>query len=300
METENDLTPVIAVRGVTRTFGDVTALDNVSFQIARNGICGLLGSNGAGKTTLMGIIAGHDRGDQGSVEVLGRKPFESAEVAAATSFIRDNQRYPDSYKLIHVLNIAGAFHTNWDGKLAEKLAKEFRIPVTTQIAKFSRGQQSALSIVIALASRAPITIFDEPYLGLDVASRQRFYELLMTDYARHPRTIIVSTHLVGEMEQMFDQAIILEEGKLVLDSPVDQLDLLAHRVSGRAEQVAAYSAGKKVLSTRNLGAMAMSVIQEPAMGQDVAGLESLVLEPVSLEDLVGAFGSQPQLIMSGE
>ena len=199
METQNNQPPAIIIRGITRTFRHVTALDNVSFEVATNSICGLLGSNGAGKTTLMGIIAGHDQAQRGSVSVLGRKPFESEQVAAATSFIRDNQRYPDSYKLIHVLNIAGAFHANWDRDYAEKLAQEFRIPTKTQITKFSRGQQSALSIVIALASRAPITIFDEPYLGLDVASRHRFYELLMTDYARHPRTIIVSTHLVGEM-----------------------------------------------------------------------------------------------------
>lgn len=300
MEAKNDQAPAIVVRGVTRTYGDVTALDGVSFEVARHAICGLLGSNGAGKTTLMGIIAGHDRAKPGQVEVLGRRPFESAQIAAATCFIRDNQRYPDSYKLIHVLNIAGAFHENWDRGYAQKLAKEFRIPVKTPITKYSRGQQSALAIVIGLASRAPITIFDEPYLGLDVASRHRFYELLMTDYARHPRTIIVSTHLVGEMEQIFGQAIILEDGKVVLDSPVDDLHQLAHRVSGRAEQVAAYSAGKNVLSTRKLGAMSMAVIKEPAAGQDVAAFESLVLEPVSLEDLVGAFGSQPQLIMSGE
>lgn len=284
----------IEIAQVTRSFGEVNALDGVSFTVAKDSICGLLGSNGAGKTTLMALIAGHDRPSTGSLTVLGQNPFESEQVAAATSFIRDNQRYPDDYKLIHVLRIAKEFHANWDDKFAQQLVEEFRIPAKTQVKKFSRGQLSALSIVIAMAARAPITIFDEPYLGLDVASRHRFYELLMQDYAAYPRTIIVSTHLVGEMETMFDHAVILELGKVVLNSPIEELAGIAYRVSGRTEHVKMFAGSKNVLSTRTLGAMAVCVIQEPltAGAKALAEVDGLILEPVSLQELVGALGSQ--------
>lgn len=294
METHNDNSVAIRVNQVTRTFGEVSALGGVSFTVAKNSICGLLGSNGAGKTTLMALIAGHDRPTSGELTVLGQTPFESAEVAAATSFIRDNQRFPDDYKLKHVLRIAKEFHANWDAAFANQLVAEFRIPAKTQVKKLSRGQLSALSIVIAMAARAPITIFDEPYLGLDVASRHRFYELLMQDYAAHPRTIIVSTHLVGEMEALFDHAVILELGKVVLDSPIEDLSGVAYRVSGRTESVQMFTGSKNVLSTRVLGAMSVSVIQEPLTegAKALAELDGLVTEPVSLQDLVGALGSQ--------
>lgn len=294
METHSENLVAIAVDQVTRTFGEVNALAGVSFEVAKNSICALLGSNGAGKTTLMALIAGHDRPTRGSVTVLGQTPFESAEVAGATSFIRDNQRYPDDYKLKHVLRIAKEFHANWDEQFAQQLVAEFRIPAKTQVKKFSRGQLSALSIVIAMAARAPITIFDEPYLGLDVASRHRFYELLMQDYAVHPRTIIVSTHLVGEMEALFEHAIILELGKVVLDCPVEDLTDIAYQVSGRSESVRMFTGSKNVLSTRALGAMSVAVVKEPLTkgARALAELDGLVIEPVSLQDLVGALGSR--------
>src|SRR5699024_6674164 len=133
--------------------------------------------------------------------------------------IRDNQRYPDNYYLHHALRSAAIFHTDWDAEYAEELTQIFRLPTKTMIQKFSRGQLSALAIVISLASRAPLTIFDEPYLGLDVTARHRFYELLIEDFAAHARTIIVSTHLVGEMENIFDKAEIFVEGKSLSAAP---------------------------------------------------------------------------------
>src|SRR5690625_3743670 len=103
----------IAARNVTRKFNDVTALDDISLNIEENTISALLGANGAGKTTLMSLIAGHDRPSSGSVRVAGQIPFESQVVAANTSFIRDNQRYPDNYYLRHALRSAALFHKNW-------------------------------------------------------------------------------------------------------------------------------------------------------------------------------------------
>ncbi len=284
--------PPIEVRGVSRTFGSVKALDDVSFTAQPNTICALLGANGAGKTTLMSILAGHDRPTAGTATVDGVTPFESATVAANSSFIRDNQRYPDNYYLHHALRSAAIFHTDWDVEYAEELTQIFRLPTKTMIQKFSRGQLSALAIVISLASRAPLTIFDEPYLGLDVTSRHRFYELLIEDFAAYARTIIVSTHLVGEMENIFDQAVILDEGKVVLDAPVDELRAGAYSISGPRDAVQNYAQNGQVLHTRQLGPLVTSTVRgdfEQA-SRAVADDERLHISPVSLQELVAAIG----------
>ena len=286
--------PPIEVSGVSRTFGSVKALDDVSFTAQPNTICALLGANGAGKTTLMSILAGHDRPTAGTATVDGVTPFESATVAANSSFIRDNQRYPDNYYLHHALRSAAIFHADWDSQYAEELTQIFRLPTKTMIQKFSRGQLSALAIVISLASRAPLTIFDEPYLGLDVTARHRFYELLIEDFAAHARTIIVSTHLVGEMENIFDQAVILDAGKVILDAPVDELRAGAYSISGPRDTVQNYAQNGQVLHTRHLGPLVTATVRgdfEQA-SQAVADDERLHISPVSLQDLVAAIGGE--------
>lgn len=293
MTESQGVAPAIEVRGLGRNFGATKALKDVSLTIKPHTICGLLGSNGAGKTTLMSLIAGHDRQNSGSIRVLGEPPFESEHVAAATSFIRDNQRYPDEFVLKHVLATAKLFHPNWDAALAAKLVDQFGLPAKTEVRKFSRGQLSAIAIIVGLASRAPITIFDEPYLGLDISARRRFYELLIEDFTEHPRTIIISTHLIEEMEAMFDQVVVLHRGELVLDASPDQLAETAFEISGKAEAVSVFTTGLNVISSRRVGSLASAVVLGKLDHETLAHAESvgLSLQPAAIHDLVAAIGN---------
>src|SRR5699024_10129270 len=145
---------------------------------------------------------------------------------------------PDEYSLKQVLRAGSISFNNWDQEFAERLVKLFRIPAKTPVKKLSRGQFSAVGIVLGLASRAPITFFDEPYLGLDPTSRVNFYDALLEDVALHPRTVIVSTHLISEMEQILEHVIILDEGRVTHVAEVDELRGAYHQVAGRASQVA--------------------------------------------------------------
>ena len=122
------MTTAIELRSVSRVFGASTALDDVSITVPEGSICGLLGRNGAGKTTIMSIISGQDRPTSGSVEVFGRRPFENEAALRGISFVRDNQRYPDNYRLKHVLRIAPAFLPNWSEDVAAELVAGLRIP----------------------------------------------------------------------------------------------------------------------------------------------------------------------------
>lgn len=294
------MTDAIDVRSVSRTFGRTTALEQVTFNVPVGSITGLLGRNGAGKTTILSIIAGHDRPSAGEVQVLGHAPFEHTPTLAQISYVRDNQRYPDNYRLHHVLRIAPDFAPNWSHELADELALGLRIPTKTPIKKFSRGQLSAVAIVLGLASRAPVTLLDEPYLGLDVTGRALFYELLLRDYAEHPRTVVLSTHLVDEAEDLFDRIVLLEQGMVVVDSEVDAARDLAFLLSGTAGAVDQLIAGRPVLRQQAIGGLrsvtlAGSLDESTRSAARELGVE---IAPASLHDLVAAYGANDRTAIS--
>ena len=277
---------------LTRVHGSTRALDGVTLGIRENAITGLLGRNGAGKTTFMSLATAQDRPTSGSVRVLGAEPFENASVLEQLCFIRDNQRYPDDYKLGHALRAARIFYPNWSQELADELVELFRIPAKTIIKKFSRGQLSALGIVLGLASRAPITFFDEPYLGLDATARAYFYDVLLRDYQEHPRTIVLSTHLIDEMDRLLERVVILDRGRVVQDADVEELRGSAHQASGPAAAIETYAEGRRVLSRHRIGGLATVVIEGGALAADRVSASDLGVElgSVSVQELVSAYG----------
>ncbi len=286
------MTTAIDIRGVSRSFGRMTALDNVSVAVPENSIVGLLGRNGAGKTTLMSIIAGQDRASKGQVEVLGHAPFEYAPALRQIIYVRDNQRYPDDYRLHHVLRIAPAFAPNWSEDVAQELVAGFRIPAKTPIKKMSRGQLSSVAIVLGLASRAPVTLLDEPYLGLDVAGRSLFHTMLLRDYEEHPRTVVLSTHLIEESAALLDRVVILDKGKVVVDDETESARDSVVTLSGNTDAIHEALGGRRILQTQSLGALS-SVIAHGAADEElhrVATARGVQVGRASLQDLVSAHG----------
>jgi ABC-2 type transport system ATP-binding protein len=148
---------------------------------------------------------------------------------------------------------------------------------------------SAVGIVIGLASRAPLTIFDEPYLGLDAVARQLFYDRLIADYAEHPRTVLLSTHLIEEIGDLLEHVLLIDSGRLLLAADADSLRDSAVTVTGPADRVAGFGRGRTVLRTESLGAFRRSVVSGAA-DQDRLAAQALGLtaEPTSLQQLVVA------------
>src|SRR5690606_790531 len=145
------------------------------------------------------ILTAQNCATSGDALVFGVHPYENSDVLSRICFVRESQRYPDDATATHALKAARLFFQNWDQTLAERLVDDFQLPMKTRIKKLSRGQLSAVGVIIGLASRAEITFFDEPYLGLDAVARQVFYDRLLEDYTEHPRTIILSSHLIDEV-----------------------------------------------------------------------------------------------------
>lgn len=279
---------VVEASGLTKKFGSFTAVDNVSFQVEANKIYGLLGRNGAGKTTIMQLLTGQDFASHGSVKVFGERPVENNHVLKNVCFIKESQKYPDEFKVKHVFRSAPWFFENWDADFAESLIADFRLPLNRQIKKISRGQLSAVGVIVGLASRAPLTFFDEPYLGLDAVARQIFYDRLLEDYAEHPRTVILSTHLIDEVSNLLEHVLVIDEGRIIIDSDAEELRGSASTVAGTASAVEAFIGAREVLHREGLGGLASVTINGQLSGAERASAvqAGLELAPVSLQQLI--------------
>jgi len=278
---------VVEVEGLSKRFGQLTAVDNATFSIEENLIYGLLGRNGAGKTTMMQLITGQDFLSEGSIRLFGENPVENARALAGVCFVKESQKYPDDFKPKHVLKSAPWFFPNWDAEFAERLVADFRLPVNRRIKKLSRGQLSSIGVIVGLASRAPLTFFDEPYLGLDAVARQIFYDRLLEDYSEHPRTVVLSTHLIDEVSNLLEHVIVIDDGKIIMDDSADELRGSATTVAGSRATVEQFTAGREILHVDQLGGLSSVTVGRlsPAERQaaTAAGLE---LAPVSLQQLI--------------
>jgi ABC-2 type transport system ATP-binding protein len=283
----------ISVAGLSRRYRGQLALDNVSFDIAPGTITGLLGRNGAGKTTLLRILAGAEFPSAGSVTLLGASPFNSDALLHRMVFVREDQRYPNyglpgGFKVWHAVRAASWFYPHWDAGLADSLIADFGLPPGRAVQRLSRGMRSALGIVIGLAARAEVTLFDEPYAGLDPVARQLFYDRLLADYAEHPRTVLLSTHLIDEAAGLLERVVVIDSGRVVLDAAADELRGAATSVSGPAVAVAEFIAGRTVWNRRRIASQETAVVAGPLDQADHARAAALHLhlEPLSMQQVV--------------
>lgn len=275
-----------AVTGVSKRFGDFTAVDDVSFTVRENTIYGLLGRNGAGKSTIMRMIAGQALPSSGSLRVFGAEPFENDEITQRICFAAENQVYPDIFRVRDVLAAGRLLYPGWDQAYAEELMEVFNLPTKRQVKKLSRGMRSAVGIVVGLASRAPLTIFDEPYLGLDATSRQLFYDRLIADYAENPRTILLSTHLIDEVSELIEHVLVIDRGRLVIDQEAELLRGRAISVSGPSELVDKFSyAMTRIHEETMLGQSRVTVLGDQDDPQHARAL-GLDVKPITLQQLV--------------
>ena len=269
----------VVVEDLTMRYRGHTALYGVSLALEQNTIHGLLGRNGAGKTTLMRVLTGQEFQTSGRVEVFGQPPRENAAVLDRVCFIRESQKYPANFKVRDAFAAAAIACPNWDQAYAERLVREFDLPASRQIKKLSRGQLSAVGIVIGLAARAPLTMFDEPYLGLDAVARQVFYDRLLEDFVEHPRTVVLSTHLIDEVADLIEHVVLIDHGEVLIDADADDLRGRAVSVSGPSEAVHAYADGTPVLHRSELGGrLRVALPRRPERRAEGVSVDSLSLQ----------------------
>jgi ABC-2 type transport system ATP-binding protein len=283
----------VSTENLSVRFGGVPALDALDLRLAPDKIHGLLGRNGSGKSTLAAVLAGFRQPDEGRVLIdggdlgAGLPPYEDAVVTSRICLIRESGDLVDSAPVKHVLGLASSLRPYWNDDLAGELLDKFEVPTRKKVQKLSRGKKSALGVVLGLASRAPLTIFDESYLGMDVPSRNLFYDALLADYTEIPRTIVLSTHLVSEVSALLEEVVILDSGKLVTQSPVDSLRGRGASIVGAAAAVDELTTGLTVLAEQRLGGTKSVTVLGDLDDALLTKAHSAGLEigPVGLQDL---------------
>jgi ABC-2 type transport system ATP-binding protein len=281
----------LELQGVTVRYGDTIAVDALTTAFEGARIHGLLGRNGSGKTSLLSTVAGFRRASDGEVLLDGRPVFENPAAVRRIGFIRGagdtvEHDWPGD-KVTHALELAATLRPNWDGEYAARLTERFSLPLRTRLSELSRGQRAALGVVLGLASRAPVTIFDETHLGMDAPSRYAFYDEVLADHIAQARTLIISTHHIEEVASLIETVTIIDQGRLLLHEDTDELRARGAAVTGPTDAVAAFTADLQVLGTKQLGPTRSDTIYGELDSQQHHRARQLGLEldPVPLQDL---------------
>jgi len=211
----------LEIRDISHAFGNTVALDRVTCTVRPGTITGLIGRNGAGKTTLAALVAALRPVQSGTIRLDGATPWENPAVTSRVCLVRDKGGVIEDERIRTTFEIAAMLRPHWDAAYARDLLERFEIPFRRKPQQLSRGRRSALSAIIGLASRSDLTIFDEVYLGMDAVARRMFYDELMADWIAHPRTIVLSSHLLDEVEDLMEDVIILDRGRVVAAGDTD-------------------------------------------------------------------------------
>jgi len=203
---------VLQATDVVKSYNKKEVLHSVSLTIEPGKIYGLIGRNGAGKTTLLSILTAQNTHDSGLVTYNGERVWENQKALDEICFSRELSPMllfgQNTLKVKEYLRAAALYYPHWDKEYAARLIEMFGLDTKKKIYKLSKGMMSMVTIVLALASRAPITILDEPVAGLDVVAREQFYDVLLADYAETGRTFIISTHIIEEAAGVFEDIIL--------------------------------------------------------------------------------------------
>jgi ABC-type multidrug transport system ATPase subunit len=225
--------PVISVAELTRRFGAKTALDSVSVSMPRGAVYGLVGANGAGKTTLTKHILGLLRAESGSVRVFGLDPVaDPVGVLSRIGYLSEENDLPGWMRVDELIRYSRAFYPAWDDEYAEELRQRFALDPAAKIKTLSKGQKARMGLLIALAYRPDLLVLDEPSSGLDPIVRRDILGAIIRTIAHEGRTVLFSSHLLEEVEQVADHVTMINRGQIVLSASLDAIRA-SHRVDGR-------------------------------------------------------------------
>lgn len=217
---------MIRCEEVTKTFGNIRALDGCSFEMGEPSLTGVIGINGAGKTTLFKTLAGMIRPTEGKVQVLDEPAFQSIIVSQNTILIEEGMALYDQATLQELLDSFQRFYQNFDMKLAKGLMGHFQLDENQRYSHLSKGMASSFRLIIALASRAAITLLDEPANGMDPGVRKDFYDVILKEYIKVPRMMLIASHYLEEMEQILEHILVIHQGKALRHDEVEEFQRL--------------------------------------------------------------------------
>lgn len=253
----------IEIKNITKNYGNICALDNVSLQFKPQKIYGLLGRNGAGKSTLLNIISNRIFASSGEVLVDGESAVDNDRALGKIYLMSEKDYYPTKMKLKTLFTWTKTFYPEFDEAYARQLAARFDLNINKTFKSLSTGYTSIFKLIIALSVNTPYIFLDEPVLGLDANHRELFYRILLEKFSEMPCTIIISTHLIEEVSGIIEDIVIINKGKILKNESCEELLNKGYTISGSSSAVDAYVADKNVIGTDTLGGLKTAYILGP-------------------------------------
>lgn len=250
----------IEIKGITKKFGNIAALNNVTLAFEENKIYGLLGRNGAGKTTLLNIITNRIFPDSGEIIIDGIKSCESDSAQSKVYLMSEKNYYPEGMKIRDVFKWSKEFHHLFDMDYANTLAEKFALDTNKKAKELSTGYGSIFKAIVALSVNAPYILLDEPVLGLDANHRDLLYRTLIENYNENPKTIVISTHLIDEVANFIEDITIIKNGEIIKSQSCEELLSQGYTITGSAAAVDGFIADKNVIGTDSIGGLKTAYI----------------------------------------
>ncbi|MEQ9810861.1 ABC transporter ATP-binding protein [Streptococcus jiangjianxini] len=250
---------MLSLEKVTKKYGQKVVLQNIDLDFKdQSGVYGLLGRNGVGKTTMMKMINDMIASYDGRISTS----FDLAHIVFVTSAVADNNTIFQG-KITNLMRYYASMYPNFDSDYAKNLLARFNLNPKLKIKKLSTGNKTLVYNILGLATRETITVFDEPTNGLDSVNRQKFLDIMLEDYAQHPRLIVLSTHLIQEVENYLTHVIMLKDTSLMMDDDIEDIQKRAVRISN------ATLPNKRVIHQRQLGSMTETYLFDTVTEEDI-------------------------------
>lgn len=280
---------ILRCEGLVKRYKDKEVIKNVNLTLEKGKIYGLIGRNGAGKTTLLSIMTSQNPATAGFVALDGQPVWENEEALSHLCFSREISTNPTgggiaNLKVKEYLKIAEAYLPHWDSEMAERLVELFHIEKKKRISSLSKGMMSMVTIIVAMASKADFTFLDEPVSGLDVVSREQFYRLLLDEFAESGRTFVISTHIIEEAAELFEEVIIIHEGEILIKENTQEFVESCAYVSGKAEDVDLAVQGLHTYKEEKLG-RSKGVTVRLGAGERIQENENITVQPLNLQKI---------------
>lgn len=271
---------MIALKQVTKQYGQATVLKNITLSIDEPGIYCLLGRNGAGKTTLLKSVAGYQNITSGTIQVDG-KEITTATLDTGVSYIENFAKH-FNLPVRKLLKIASEVNPNYDYDFASEMMERFELDGKKKFNHLSLGMKTMVSTIICLASNKSVVLLDEPVLGFDAIMRVEFYDMLTESFRKHPRIIIVSTHIIEEIAKTIQKLIIIDKGSVRFFDTLQAVETKAFSVSGLQKDVEAAIQNRNVIGQDTVGGLVTAYIFDNPPKQTA----SLEICPLSLQDFL--------------